>query len=379
VKAAGPEHGASTERTTAQEAQTMTRRRTTHLKPGRRDIRPLLAVLMVLTLGVAGALAQPGSHDKKDPPGHAKGHGPKPEEPTDPTPDPAPGGVTTTGGDTTTSGGDTSSGTTTSGTGSTGGTTSTASYPPPATEGTTGIFITKCSYSHRKQVDPIVAPGPPGTLSGHMHEFFGNRSTDSFSTYTSMIAAGTTCVSSSDTAAYWIPMLLDPSGNPVTPKRIFAYYRNRPEKYGTTQPFPPDFRVIAGGEGTFPSRTYWKCHNGEGAYYEPPYCPTTDLKMYFFLPNCWDGVRKDSPDHRSHVVYPNGSGSTACPSSHPVKLPQIQFFVHFPSGIGGPGYRLADGTTLPHMDFWNTWKQPRLEQLVRDCLNKGIDCGQVAT
>jgi len=43
---------------------------------------------------------------------------------------------------------------------------------------------------------------------------------------------------------------------------------------------------------------------------------------------CWDGKNLDSPDHQSHVAYGQGSGANgggACPSSHPVKLPQIMY------------------------------------------------------
>lgn len=42
--------------------------------------------------------------------------------------------------------------------------------------------------------------------------------------------------------------------------------------------------------------------------------------------SCWDGVNIDSPDHKEHVTYPeNGSfeRGSACPASHPVKLPQL--------------------------------------------------------
>ena len=44
------------------------------------------------------------------------------------------------------------------------------------------------------------------------------------------------------------------------------------------------------------------------------------------FPTCWDGANLDSPNHREHVSYPatgtfeNGG---ACPSSHPVRIPQI--------------------------------------------------------
>src|SRR5688500_2304305 len=71
------------------------------------------------------------------------------------------------------------------------GATKVASSPAaPSAEGS-GLFIVNCPFSHRKQVDPIVKPGPSGTLSGHMHDFMGNRSVDSNSTYQSMSAAGT--------------------------------------------------------------------------------------------------------------------------------------------------------------------------------------------
>jgi len=40
------------------------------------------------------------------------------------------------------------------------------------------------------------------------------------------------------------------------------------------------------------------------------------------LYSCWDGVNVDSPDHKSHVAYPAGILG-ACPSSHPVEIPQV--------------------------------------------------------
>lgn len=46
--------------------------------------------------------------------------------------------------------------------------------------------------------------------------------------------------------------------------------------------------------------------------------------------SCWDGVNLDSPDHKSHVSYPaSGSFETTgpCPSTHPVRLPQLMYEV----------------------------------------------------
>jgi hypothetical protein len=241
-------------------------------------------------------------------------------------------------------------------------------YPPPSTESTKGVFIVRCLFSHQKQVDPIVAPG---RVSAHLHDFFGNRSTDSTSTYDSMVASGTTCGLRADTGAYWIQSLYTPSGALVKPVAAFAYYRNKPVKYGTTMPFPKDFRLIAGGVGS--SNAGWSCEQDAASMTAtPPDCGSKKLVAHVRFPNCWNGAL-DSPDHRSHVVYPAGTGSTACPSTHPIKLPEIFLHVRYPSGVKAGS--MSDGTLAPHADFWNTWQQTKLEQVVHDCLQLGKSCG----
>lgn len=244
-------------------------------------------------------------------------------------------------------------------------------YPPPSTESTKAVFIVKCKFSHQKQVDPIVAPGQ---VSAHLHDFFGNRSTDSTSTYTSMVSSGTTCGLLGDTAGYWMQSLYTPSGALVQPVAAFAYYRNKPVAYGTTTPFPRDFRLIAGGVGAFPNAG-WSCdQDAANMTVNPPDCGTSKLVAHVRFPNCWNGAL-DSPDHRSHVVYPTGTGSTACPVTHPIKLPEIFLHVRYPSGVKAG--RMSDGTLAPHADFWNTWQQTKLEQVVRDCLQQGKNCGSL--
>lgn len=245
-------------------------------------------------------------------------------------------------------------------------------YPPPSTESTKGVFIVRCPFSHQRQVDPIVKPGPKGTLSQHLHDFFANRSVDSDSTYSSMIAAGTTCDLLADTAGYWSPSLIGPTGAIIKPKTMFAYYRNRPVKYGTTIPFPPDFRLIAGGAGVGLPNAGWSCEqDASNMVQTPPNCGSSKLVLHVRFPNCWDGINTDSADHRSHVVYLQND---ECPASHPVKVPEIFLHVRYPVA-GGSGYKLSDGTLAPHADFWNTWRQDALVGLVRRCLNAGINCG----
>jgi hypothetical protein len=264
----------------------------------------------------------------------------------------------------------------------------TTTPPPPSTEEAFGRFRVECDFSHRAQVDPIVNPGPAGTPSAHMHDFFGNTSTGADSTYSSMIGAGTTCPFSSDTAGYWVPSLLDEHDQYIEPELMIVYYRNRPIEYGTTMAFPPDFRMIAGGEGTYP-HAYWTCDGQSDGALEtrapsPPDCGDDRVKLQVFFPSCWDGTRIDSANHRDHVAYAfdedDGTstdiGDDVCPASHPVKIPQLHLRVIYPAQDRAH-YHLADHASIAHADFWNTWGQAELEQAVVGCLRAGKNCDQL--
>ena len=233
-------------------------------------------------------------------------------------------------------------------------------------------FRIGCKFSHQRRADPIVSPG---TRSMHMHDFFGNRSTNAFSTYSLMLAASTTCGLSTDTAAYWSPSLVRPSGRLVQPVKMSVAYRNDPATYRTTKPFPPNFRMIAGGVGTYP-HFFWNCARDDSSrkLRRPPECGSDRLVAHVRFPNCSDG-RIDSRNHQRHLAYPVRQ---KCPATHPTKLPFLAVNIYYPGGASGPGYRLSDGTVRPHADFWNTWNQTVLESLVRQCLQRGIGCGMQA-
>ena len=108
----------------------------------------------------------------------------------------------------------------------------------------------------------------------------------------------------------------------------------------------------------------------------PVNCGSGIMVLHVKFPNCWNGASTDSSNHRSHVTYPTSSNT--CPSTHPVKVPEIFLHVRYPPGHSGSGYKLSDGTQMPHADFWNTWQQAKLVQLVNDCLRAGKNCGQVS-
>jgi hypothetical protein len=56
-------------------------------------------------------------------------------------------------------------------------------------------------------------------------------------------------------------------------------------------------------------------------------CPD-GLRAQVMFPSCWNGQDLDSPDHKSHVVYPGGEfHEQACPSEFPVHLVTILFEV----------------------------------------------------
>ena len=66
-----------------------------------------------------------------------------------------------------------------------------------------GGFGVQCGFTHMSMDDPIVYPSQPGM--GHMHAFYGNKSTDAYSTRKNLLAAGTTCTDKKDKAAIWAP------------------------------------------------------------------------------------------------------------------------------------------------------------------------------
>jgi hypothetical protein len=56
-------------------------------------------------------------------------------------------------------------------------------------------------------------------------------------------------------------------------------------------------------------------------------CPAGIMAIHHF-PACWDGKNLDSPDHQSHMYSTTKGGfveAGPCPSSHPVRMPQIAY------------------------------------------------------
>ncbi len=232
-----------------------------------------------------------------------------------------------------------------------------------------GIFLSACDPSHTASDDPIVQPGEPG--DSHLHEFFGNTTTNADSTYSSLRAGGTTCRIAGDTAAYWVPTLYV-SGERVAPLKVNAYYL-RGGGPGRVVAFPAGLKVIAGSSAATSAQsraiTGWRCSGLRlgGLSTTPVACPVgSHAVLVMRFPDCWNGKDLDSADHQSHMAY---RVRGACPTSHPVRLPRLALNVH---------YQLSDVTDLTlasgsiysaHADFFNAWNQATLARLVRTSLN----------
>jgi hypothetical protein len=211
-------------------------------------------------------------------------------------------------------------------------------------------FNARCSYSHTWSDDTIVYPGKPGEAM--VHEFFGNSSTDAYSTYESLHRNKvTTCDSNADDSAYWAPQLKRASGV-TTPMYEKTYYKNY-------QPVVPVYAIRLGLEmlagdhmGTAPNpHINFLCSGGSYTTTMPAKCPATcpgassqlDISVHF--PDCWDGQTLKpfgngvaNPMHllgkaakgELNVAYRNSDGT--CPSAYPVKISELQMSVAYDLG-----------------------------------------------
>ena len=139
--------------------------------------------------------------------------------------------------------------------------------------------------------------------------------------------AGTTCGLSGDTASYWAPSLVGPDGQVFQPSHILAYYRSPSGE--AIRAFPHGLKIVAGVGPTQawdPELFGFSCSDASPYAALPINCPGSYDRLHIVFPSCWDGVNLDSPDHRSHMAYPDGA---KCPADHPVKLVRLSLHVQY--------------------------------------------------
>lgn len=247
--------------------------------------------------------------------------------------------------------------------------------PIAGPQGAVGQFVVECELSHVAADDPIVHPGEPG--ASHLHAFFGNTAVDADSTPADLLTAPTSCDDARDTAAYWVPVLLD-DGEVVAPTFAVAYYRAGLGVDPTSvSAFPHGLVIVAGDPQATQAQPVsvvaWSCGHGSRREALPPNCPSgTELRLDVTFPDCWDGTQTDVAGHREHMRYSNAG---SCPESHPVPVPQLVLSVVYPVTGDVTSMRLASGSLLSgHADFVNAWDQEALEKEVDLCIRQQNVC-----
>ena len=181
------------------------------------------------------------------------------------------------------------------------------------------------------------------------HDFFGNTGTSASSTATSLVGGRTTCSTSADASAYWVPVLYQ-NGKALTPKSSLIYWKQDSSLASATKTVPAGLQMIAGDEAATGPQSVdvaaWSCQapkkaaggqGGKGLSATPRTCTgNAQLKLTMHFPNCWDGHTL-SGAKQTNVVY---AGSSGCPASHPVEIPQIVFHTVYPTASAA-GLRLS--------------------------------------
>lgn len=252
-----------------------------------------------------------------------------------------------------------------------------------------GSFTSRCGRNesaHRNRDNLITAPGESGGAH-HLHDYVGNVSTDAFSTNASLAAAATTC-SNGDLSTYYWPVLRlrsagdthDDDATVIDAESVTIEYLGNPTS--AVVPMPRFLRAVAGdasaGTSEHPAAVAWWGCTGRADRRTPfyPLCPLGERVVRTFdFPECWDGRRTDSSDHRAHVAFAADDGS--CPhNTFPIPRLRLQVTYAVPAGRSYVVDTFPEQHGSPvtdHADFVNVMP-PALMALAVECVNAGRHC-----
>ncbi|GMH88636.1 hypothetical protein TrVE_jg3270 [Triparma verrucosa] len=110
------------------------------------------------------------------------------------------------------------------------------------------------------------------------------------------------------------------------------------------------------------------CSTSDASFFPQTACSELEAKIVF--PTCWDGVNLVSDDMMSHVSYDieEGRFDADCPTTHPVKLPEVHFYFRIANYKGGE-YTFSSGSSVMHADYFSGWDQTKLQSILDGCSN----------
>lgn len=290
------------------------------------------------------------------------------------------------------------------------------------------VRFTVSGFSHCSKDDPIRNYSQPG--KSHYHCFWGNASTNGFSTYASLRSNLGKCLASGgglNCTAYWVPAMMQQIGGKWYAVRntgsIILYYEIAPSDANTMTYFYLGLRYVTGWNmddggawlqtkidqanaqagtagryslcniGDCEVLVAWKCTNvtygetssdrianADGSDAFAGKCAAgDDFWVQFKGASCWDGVNLWSPGGYKHVIpaiWDNVVDNHICPNGW-YRLPTLQFQIHYPQDgpTGRANMKLSSdissgkipGTSF-HTDWFNGWNRATLRSWLEYCI-----------
>ncbi|KAF5318232.1 hypothetical protein D9611_014746 [Ephemerocybe angulata] len=273
-----------------------------------------------------------------------------------------------------------------------------------------------CSTLTIQRLDPLVQPGR--LPSAHVHQIVGgNAFHPNMTGDIGNQGSCTTCTFTEDFSNYWTAVMFF--------KHTNGSYKRVPIMQNTALPnginggmtiyytqkdlssnggvkvtsFKPGFRMVIGnptaGSKTAPGLKFVCLEDKATRFPELDVFPTSacrgGIMTVHHFPSCWDGKTLDPADHMSHMANTvsdfgfNEAG--ACPSSHPVRMPQVayetlwdtaQFNSMWPSGGANPFVMSYDDSRGygTHADYVFGWKGDSLQRAMdSNCMFQACENG----